>query len=411
MTSRDRIFGQPAAAVVAAMLAFSSASTAASPPEHDLLDFAAGAIPVAVGGDADALKVGMDAALAVIDGSPGGFVLTPKPGERDTEVTITYQLPALTTFAAFAVPSVLETPSPFQTFFREVVVTGSDQGPSGPFEILGQVALAPHAQAGLSTRFEATASRPVRWVRVSLRGGLDVQRDLTFFEFSEIIGLGVQEDVPLLDRFTSVWKGRGVLIELRQDGARVRGCYDRLGDLEGSVSGNLLRATGTQRSSGVPSTFVLTVTDDGALLGVRSTNGAPFRLQAADPAPTVLAECSDSPPPPPGCGSTLHGIRFGFDSAAISPDSAPMLDALASGLRDDPAAAILVVGHTSSEGAEDYNRDLSRRRAEAVVTALVGRGIEASRLAARGIGEDRPIADNTTEAGRSLNRRVEIECR
>lgn len=394
-----------------ATLIMPSASAASGPHLVDRLDFSAGAIPVALGGDATSLKVGMDLALAAIDGNPRGFVLTPKPAAAEAEVTITYQLPALTTFTAFAVPSVLETPSPSQTFFRDVTIAGSDQGPDGPFELLGQVTLTVHAEAGQSTRFDVVADRPVRWVRLSLRGGLDVQREQTFFEFSEIVGWGTQDTVPLLDAFTGIWKGRGVLVELRQDGTRVQGCYDRQGDLEGSVSGNLLRATGTQRTSGVPSTFVLTVTEDGSIMGVRSSNGAPFRLYAGEPAPNLAAECTDSPPSPPGCGSIVHGIGFGFDSAAITPDSEPMLDALTNGLRDDPAAEIVVVGHTSSEGAEDYNRDLSRRRSEAVVAALVERGIDGARLTARGAGEDQPIADNATEAGRSLNRRVEVECR
>lgn len=411
-TTRPMVSGALILALaIVAMLIMPSASAASEAHPVDLLDLAAGAIPVALGADADALKVSMDLALAAIDGNPRGFVLTPKPGTAEAEVTVTYKLPALTTFTAFAVPSVLETPSPSQTFFRDVTVAGSDQGPDGPFETLGQVTLTTHPASGQVTRFDAVAARPVRWVKLTLRGGLDVQREQTFFEFSEIVGWGSQDAVPLLDAFTGIWKGRGVLIELRQDGARVRGCYDWQGDLEGSVSGNLLRATGTQRTSGVPSTFVLTVTDDGSIMGVRSSNGAPFRLYAGEPAPNLAAECTDVPPSPPGCGSIVHGIGFGFDSAAITPDSEPMLDALTNGLKDDPAAEIVVVGHTSSEGAEDYNRDLSRRRAEAVVEALVERGIDASRLTARGSGEDRPIADNATEVGRSLNRRVEVECR
>jgi OmpA-OmpF porin, OOP family len=70
-----------------------------------------------------------------------------------------------------------------------------------------------------------------------------------------------------------------------------------------------------------------------------------------------------------------------------------------------------VVGHTSSEGSDAYNQELSQRRAESVAAALAARGIDAVSLSAKGAGENQPIADNTTEAGRSLNRRVEIVCR
>ncbi len=72
---------------------------------------------------------------------------------------------------------------------------------------------------------------------------------------------------------------------------------------------------------------------------------------------------------------------------------------------------ITVIGHTSSEGADEYNEKLSQSRAEAVVAALVARGINAARISAQGRGEKEPIADNATGAGRSLNRRVEITCR
>ncbi len=394
-----------------ATMILSSASPGAEPEPTDFLSFAEGVVPVALGGMAPDLKVGMEMALAAVDGDPGMFVATPKPGGPETLITMTYRLPALTTFTEFGVPTVPETPSPSQTFFREVEIAGSDAGPDGPFTVLAAAVLQTPAGKGQITKLEAATSKPVRWVKLSLKGGIDVQREQTFFEFSEIVGWGTRDTVPMLDAFTGTWKGRGVLIELRQDGPNVSGCYDRAGDLAGSVSGNVLRATGKSRSGGIPSTFVLTVADDGSIMGVRSTNGGPFKLYVGPAAPGLPAECTDSPPPPPGCGAIVHGIRFGFDSAVITPDSAPVLDALFTGLKDAPATEIVIVGHTSSEGGEDYNRDLSRRRALAVIAALVARGIDKARLSAQGAGEYRPIADNGTEAGRSLNRRVEIECR
>ncbi|MBK9167686.1 MAG: OmpA family protein [Bryobacterales bacterium] len=381
-----------------------------NPQPVDYLSFAQGAVPVAFGGAATALRAGMEQALSAIDGDPGGFSLTPRPGAADTEVWFVYRLPSATTFTSFAVPNVLETPSPSQTFFRDVKIEGSGAGPDGPFEPLAATTLSTHPKKDQVTRFKADVEKPVRWVKVSLRGGIKVERDQTFFEFSEIVGEGRQEPVPLLEAFTGKWKGVGVLLELKQDGARVTGCYDRLGDLTGTVSGNLLRATGTQRSSQVPSTFVLTVSDSGSLTGVRSTNGAPFKLYAGDPDPSLKTECSGRSARPPGCGDIVHGIQFDYDSATIRPDSAPVLAALHEGLKGAPQSAITIVGHTSSEGAEAYNLDLSQRRAAAVVAALVERGIAAARLSAKGAGESQPIADNRTEAGRSLNRRVEVRC-
>ncbi|MCP5154179.1 MAG: OmpA family protein [Ectothiorhodospiraceae bacterium] len=377
----------------------------------DYLSFAQGALPVAIEGDARVLGVGTEQALLAIDGDPGGYTLTPKSGGARSRVVLVYALPAATTFESFAVPNVLETPSPSQTFVQKVEIAGSDTAADGPFRVLGSATLETHSAKGQVTSIPVAVSSPVRWVKLTMEGGIDVQRDRTFLEFSEIIGYGAQEAVPQSDAFTGKWKGRGVLLELAQDGARVAGCYDGVGDLEGTVSGNLLRATGKTRTGDIPSTFVLAVGDDGGITGVRSANGAPFRLYSGDAAPGARTKCSVREVHPPGCGDIVHGINFDFDSATIRADSGALLDALSVGLQRSDAAAITVVGHTSSEGSQDYNRALSQRRAEAVVAALIERGIGAARLSADGQGEDQPIADNATETGRSLNRRVEIACR
>lgn len=397
--------------VAAAVLAASTASAAQEPPRVDYLSLAQGAIPVALEGAVQELRVGMDHALLAIDGDAGNFVLTPAPGGAESRVEFIYQLPARTTFTDFAVPNVLETPSPSQTFFRLVEISGSVESPQGPFEVLASQALATHPKKDQSTVVPATKQVAVRWVRVALAGGIDVQQDKTFFEFSEIVGHGSQEPVPLSSAFHGKWKGRGVLIELEQEGASVTGCFDGEGDLSGNVSGNLLRATGKARKSGVPSAFVLAVDEEGGLFGVRSTNGAPFRLYLGEPAPALATECSGQVVKQPGCGAILHGIQFDFDSATIRPESKEVLESLASGLKASAATAITVIGHTSSEGSDAYNEDLSRRRAQAIVAALIERGLDRALVSAAGRGETQPIAPNATEAGRSLNRRVEIDCR
>lgn len=382
----------------------------ADAPEVDYLTFARGALPVKLGGAGPELKVGMEQALAMIDGDVGGFSLTPKPGAPDTEIIFVYELPAPTRFTEFAVPNVRETPSPSQTFVRDVEIAGGGSGPDGPFKILATTTLTTHDERDQLTRIPSSSAESVSWVQVRLRGGIDIQRDKTFFESSEIIGHGSQDAVPLLDKFTGKWKGRGVKLELKQDGVRVGGCYDADGELAGTVTGNLLRATGTT-AAGIASTFVLTVTDEGEITGVRSTNGAPFVLYTGAASTSFRTGCSDNPTiKPPVCGSIVHGINFDYDSASIRTESGVVLDALFEGLQTVSDSSIEIIGHTSSEGAEAYNQDLSQRRAAAVVAALAARGIAESRLSARGIGEAAPIADNRTEAGRSLNRRVEISC-
>lgn len=405
-----------AATVLLPLHGFASGQEAPDPESAlervpDYLSFARGAIPLALGGDAEQLKTAHEQALAAIDGNPGIFGLTPKPGGPETVIELLYELPAPTTFLWFGVPGISETPSPSQTFVARVDVFGSAEGPDGAFVPLGGADLATHAERGQISGFTADAAVPVRWVKVALSGGIDVQRDKTFFEFSEIIGRGQQEAVPMSERFNGKWKGRGVLMELRQDGALVTGCYERTGELSGAVEGSMLYATGVDRDDGVVSAFVLTVAPDGVLNGVSSTNGAPFRRYSGDPAPEdTVTGCSETADAVLGCGSIVYGIQFKFDSAVIRPESEQVLAELFEGLQAAPDMSIVIEGHTSSEGSDSYNQDLSERRAGAVVNALVAKGLDPGRIAAAGKGESEPIAGNEDEAGRALNRRVEVEC-
>lgn len=105
----------------------------------------------------------------------------------------------------------------------------------------------------------------------------------------------------------------------------------------------------------------------------------------------------------------VYGILFDFDKADIRSDSKPQLDEIASLLEARPELEVLIVGHTDSKGALDYNQLLSARRAGAVVEALTGTyGIDAGRLTPVGVGMAAPVATNRTEEGRAANRRVEI---
>lgn len=106
---------------------------------------------------------------------------------------------------------------------------------------------------------------------------------------------------------------------------------------------------------------------------------------------------------------SLYGIWFDTDRAEIKPDSAPTLAEIAKLLQADPALRVEVVGHTDGQGGAAHNQDLSQRRAQAVVSALVGQhGIAAARLQPRGAGMSQPVAPNDSEDGRARNRRVEL---
>ncbi len=102
-------------------------------------------------------------------------------------------------------------------------------------------------------------------------------------------------------------------------------------------------------------------------------------------------------------------IQFELDRADIKSESHGLLDEIVQVLREHPQIKkVDVNGHTDSDGADNYNQDLSDRRAKSVVAYLTGHGIDAARLTSKGFGESKPIADNGTSAGKEQNRRVEF---
>lgn len=103
-------------------------------------------------------------------------------------------------------------------------------------------------------------------------------------------------------------------------------------------------------------------------------------------------------------------VKFDFDRAAVKQESQADIKALADFMSQYPQTTTVVEGHTDSIGTEAYNQRLSERRANAVRDVLVNQyGINGSRVNSVGYGESRPVADNATEQGRAINRRVEAE--
>ncbi|MDP3903925.1 MAG: OmpA family protein, partial [Methylococcaceae bacterium] len=111
-----------------------------------------------------------------------------------------------------------------------------------------------------------------------------------------------------------------------------------------------------------------------------------------------------------GCPVSLElkGVNFKVDSAVLTPNAKSILDGVAQNLINFPQKNdIEVHGHTSSEGSDSHNQKLSERRSQSVVNYLKQKGVT-NRLTARGYGEKLPVADNSTQEGRELNRRVEL---
>lgn len=168
------------------------------------------------------------------------------------------------------------------------------------------------------------------------------------------------------------------------------------------------------------------------LLGLRipfGSLGAP--VVAAEPAVAVVP-AEEPPPPPPapapppcqtpapgdtinmeGCktGDTivLRGVNFDFNKATLTLNARTILDQVVTALTSRPDIKVEVDGHTDGKGSGPYNLKLSDRRARSVKQYLVEKGIDAGRLTTKGFGKTEPIADNSTDEGRELNRRVELK--
>jgi outer membrane protein OmpA-like peptidoglycan-associated protein len=101
-------------------------------------------------------------------------------------------------------------------------------------------------------------------------------------------------------------------------------------------------------------------------------------------------------------------INFDTDKADIRPESRSMVEQIASLPKDNATLKVSIEGHTDNTGSPVHNETLSEERAKAVLAAIAKEGVAASRMSAVGWGQEKPVSDNRTEAGRARNRRVEL---
>jgi len=172
-----------------------------------------------------------------------------------------------------------------------------------------------------------------------------------------------------------------------------------------------------------------------AMIGVRfyfsgsKEEAAPAETPPPEVAVVPVIETPPAPPPPPsppchgpdgdkplnleGCktGDTvvLRGVNFEFNKSSLTINAKTILDQVADALTARPDIKVEVDGHTDAKGSDSYNQQLSEKRASSVMRYLSGKGIAGSRMTAVGLGEAQPVADNETDEGRELNRRVELK--
>jgi outer membrane protein OmpA-like peptidoglycan-associated protein len=157
------------------------------------------------------------------------------------------------------------------------------------------------------------------------------------------------------------------------------------------------------------------------VVGLVERGGCPLRDQDGDGVEDALDKCPEvaaGPGGKSGCPLAriqgnkiliLEQVNFATDQDIILSESFPILEEVAAILKANAdLQKVLVEGHTDSRATDAYNLDLSRRRAASVMRFLVQSGVAAERLCSLGFGLSKPIADNATEEGMALNRRVEF---
>ena len=181
-------------------------------------------------------------------------------------------------------------------------------------------------------------------------------------------------------------------------------------------SGDLVWKNGTQElcwrdANWTPATAAAGC--DGAIVAPKAAPApapkaaAPVAKAAPAPAPKAAA-----PAPAPAAATKVTYAAdafFDFDKSVLKAEGKAKLDDLVGKVKGINLEVIIAVGHTDSVGADAYNQKLSVKRSDAVKAYLVSKGIEKNRVYTEGKGEKQPVADNKTSAGRSKNRRVEIE--
>lgn len=234
--------------------------------------------------------------------------------------------------------------------------------------------------------------------RVELRGRLtdDLQRDAVDSFAKLEFGVGKVYNATRLDpELPDGWP------------VRVLAGIEALGEL---AEGSLLVREDTVEIAGV--TGSLSARDRiSQILSGKLGQGQTFKVsvrydEALDPLASI--------PTPEECLTRVETlvsqqkITFPPGSAEIDNPTGQLMNRLAEALEGCPALQIEIAGHTDAQGSEEGNRALSQARAEAVLVALQGRRVDVSLMRAKGYGEERPIADNDSDAGREANRRIEF---
>ena len=311
---------------------------------------------------------------------------------------------------------------------RHFVLYASTDSYDEGFELV----LSSEAAKGERKVFELEEPTEARWLKFAILSnwGNGAHTQVMELEaYGEPVGT-IPRQMPLHGIYTTKFG----LMRLEQRGSLVIGCYDLdNGTLAGRTNGRLLKFRWWEDGPNAGTAAMVLSSDGSSLNGLwyasRVTDGRQPKCQVPvlDALMTAIYEPDVKTPLEKTEAekvleetlqeqlsgektvlAILSKVYFDSDSAELKPEAAEWLTKSLTVLLKSPSQKIILKGHTDSTNTEAYNLELSLRRAQTVMEWLIGNGVDASRMAAKGYGEFRPVADTSTEEGRAINRRVEI---
>lgn len=375
----------------------------------DLLDLANGAVVLSKSSEYGGTQW---SALALLDGTPTLGWCSAKDKALPHEVLIELARPTALDTIVFDQTKVEESGYPGISV-KAVEVWASNVSSTEGFTKILQAEL----PKGGRQELKLPAPVPARWLKFVIRSNWG---DPHYTELMELDSFGqalpgAVVQAPLSGIFATNYG----LLRVEQSGSSVHGCYDHDGGvLTGTTDGRVVSFEWRENEGTQIGTAMMILSSKGdSLNGFWYENGAlagnwygerarpgeqPACKVAGGGANAIATNLSQS-------GRVVtYGILFDTASDKIKPESESTLNEVLGALQGQPALALEIQGHTDSQGDDAYNRDLSQRRAQSVVTYLTGKGVTAARLSAKGFGKTQPVADNATAQGRTLNRRVEL---
>jgi OOP family OmpA-OmpF porin len=300
---------------------------------------------------------------------------------------------------------------------RKVTVQASTEGKQGTYQTIFSGELKPR---GISS-FPLEQTNHAHWLKLIIEsnGG-----DPNYTELMEFEAMG-REVVPRgkFEAHSATYETNWNAFFMVIDKDDLRGCYDHDGGVfSGAPSGNFLNIEWREYGPQIGKA-VMAVTQDGSVFNgfwyeKGTLQGTWFGTRVDDSKQPKCAEklkqkqLSQVRDALNETGrAVLYGIYFDHDSDVLKPDSLKTLQDVLGWLRANPEKMVIFEGHTDSDGSDQYNQDLSSRRAAAVVAWMNQNGVSATRLQSRGLGETKPVADNNSPRSKALNRRVEVRIR